>query len=153
MEIREVKRKPDGREQTFVCDLVYRGDDALIIRYESKNANALASLSEGYYWEGKNYLIYKMFRDGRLVGHRFDVCRDVTFGTDSVEWTDLYLDFFLTPEGEFQIHDEDEVEEAIKAGLLGPEDQEIIWRTRDFMVVEHPRVVSEAMAVRAKAGG
>ena len=154
MEIREIKKKPDGREQTFVCDLIYRDGDALIIRYESKgNLRAFASMSEGYYWAGRNYLIYRMFREGVLVGHRFDVCKDVTLGPDSVEWTDLYLDFFLTPQGEWQVHDEDEVAEAIESGLLTDEDQAIIVRTRALLEAEHQRVVAEAALVRAQASG
>jgi len=154
VKVREIKRKLDGREMAFDCDLIYRDDDAMVIRYESKgNFARIATMSEGYYWQGRNYLIYKMFRDGELVGHRFDVCRDVTFGPDCVEWTDLDLDFFLTPEGELQVHDEDEVAEAIAVGLLNSDDQQIIKRTRQLLTDEHQRIVSEAAAMRARAGG
>ena len=153
MKIYETKRRLNGTSQTFECDLVYRDDEALVIRYESKGQySALASVSEGYYWEGRNYLIYKMFREGRLVGHRFDVCRDVAFGTDSVAWTDLLLDFFFTPEGELQVHDEDDVEDAIKAGVLTREDQQIVAKTRALMEVEVGRIVEEAATLRARAG-
>ena len=152
MKILETKRRLNGTSQTFECDLVHREKGALIIRYESKGQYArLASVSEGYYWEGRNYLIYKMFRDAELVGHRFDVCRDVTFGPDSVRWTDLLLDFFYTPSGELQVHDEDDVAEAAGAGLLTAADRDIIERTRALMVAQVARIIEEAAALRARA--
>src|SRR5438128_1072458 len=130
MKIREIKRRLNGSHQEFLCDLIYRDDEAMIIRWQSTGKYAaIASMSEGYYWEDRHYLIYRMFREGALYGHRFDVCRDVRFGPDTVEFTDLFLDFFVTPDGELQIHDEDEVAEAIATGVVSPADQQIILET------------------------
>ena len=152
MKVYETKRRLNGTSQTFECDLIYRNGEAMVIKYESKGQyRAFANVSEGYYWEGRNYLIYKMFRDGELVGHRFDVCRDVTFGPNSVDWTDLILDFFLTPAGDLQVHDEDELHEAVNAGVVTPEDQAIIARTRTLLESEVQRIVDEAAQIRAQS--
>ncbi len=151
MQIREIKRKPTGAEQTFTCDLLYRDDEAMVILYRSSgNFAGIATHSEGYYWQGRNYLIYKMFRGERLVGHRFDVCRDVRFGPDSVEFLDLYLDFFLTPDGQLQVHDEDEVEEAIEQGVLNTADQAIINHTRALVSTHYEQIIAEAAALRRR---
>jgi len=150
--IYETKRRLNGTSQTFECDLIYRNGKAMVIKYESKGPfRAFASMSEGYYWEGRNYLIYKMFRDGELVGHRFDVCRDVTFGPNSVAWTDLILDFFFTTDGELQVHDEDELQEAMASGRVTPEDLAIIDTTRALLTADVLDIVREAAEVRAKA--
>lgn len=152
LKVFETKRRLNGTSQTFECDLVYRNGEAMVIKYESKGQyKAFANVSEGYYWEGRNYLIYKMFREGELVGHRFDVCRDVKFGPDTVDWTDLILDFFYTPAGELQVHDDDELHEAVNAGVVTPEDQAIIANTRGLIESEILKIVAEAATVRSLA--
>lgn len=154
MKVYETKRRLNGTSQTFECDLIYRNAEAMVIRYESKGQyRAFANVSEGYYWQGRNYLIYKMFRDGELVGHRFDVCKDVTFGPDCVDWTDLILDFFLTPAGELEVHDEDEVQEAGREGRLTPGDLEVIEKTHALLEAAVHHIVKEASELRLRAEG
>ena len=153
MKIREIKRRLNGAQQVFFCDLIYKDAEAMIIRYQHTvdPYAAVAWISEGYYWPGRNYLIYKMFDQyGALAGHRFDVCKDVRFGPDSVEFTDLYLDAFVPPAGDLQVLDEEEVAQAVFSGEVGPEDQAIIAATRALLEAEHAAIIQEAASVRQR---
>ncbi|HLC30170.1 MAG TPA: DUF402 domain-containing protein [Dehalococcoidia bacterium] len=155
MQIRENKHRLNGHRQTFFCDLLYRDGEAMILRFQT-TADPYATVAhttEGYFWQDRNYLVYKMFNQfGELVGHRFDVCRDVRFGPDSVDWTDLILDFFVNPNGELRVLDETEVEEAVQNGGLSPADQDIISSTRTFMEREYDAVIQEILALHERAG-
>lgn len=154
MRFREVKRKPNGSLHAFDCDLVYRTDDALIVRYHATEEpfKSIAAMSEGYYWRGRNYLMYKMFNeDGDLIGYRFDVCRDVRIAENQVEWTDLYLDARVSPAGDVRIEDEDEVAEASARGELSAEDQRIIRVTRKLLETDYQNIIQEASELRARA--
>ena len=147
VQIQEIKHRLNGSSQSFLCDLLYRSTEALVLRFQATGTPyaAVARTTEGFFWQGRNYLVYRMFdQDGALVGHRIDVCRDVRFGQESIEWTDLLLDLFITPAGELRVLDEDEVASAITAGLLSPQDQEIIARTRALLEADYQAVVEEA---------
>lgn len=153
MQIREIKHHLNGSQQVFFCDLLYRGEGAMIVRFQTTEDPyaAVARTTEGYFWEGRNYLIYKMFNQfGDLVGHRADVCRDVRFGPDSVDWTDLLLDFFITPQGELRVLDQDEVKEAVARGALSPEDMAILARIRELFEGQHEALIAEAADLRAR---
>ena len=155
MQIRENKHHLNGHRQTFFCDLLYRDQEAMVLRFQTTTGpySAITLTTEGYFWQGRNYLVYKMFNQfGDLMGHRFDVCRDVRFGPDSVDWTDLILDFFVNPSGELRVLDETEVEEAVQNGGLGPEDQEIIASTRAFMEREYDAIIQEILTLHERAG-
>lgn len=153
MQVKEIKRHLNGAQQVFYCDLVYLGQEAAIIRYTATEDpyKAVAAVSEGYYWQGKNYLMYKLFDEfGGLVGYRFDVCRDVRIESGQVEWTDLYLDAFVSPGGDIRVDDEAEVAEAVARGELTAADQAIIQRTRALLETEYRRIIEEAARLRAQ---
>ena len=154
MQIRENKHRLNGHRQTFFCDLLYRDGEAMVLRFQTTTGPyaAVTHTTEGYFWQGRNYLVYKMFnQSGELVGNRFDVCRDVRFGADSVDWTDLILDFFVTPQGELRVLDETEVEEAVQNGVLSPEDQEIIASTHRFLERGYGEVIQEILTLHERA--
>lgn len=151
--ITEIKHHLDGRSQTFLCDLLLRGEGVMVLRFQTSGSAyaAVARTTEAFFWEGRNYLIYRMFSEtGELVGHRFDVCRGVRFGEDTLEWTDLLLDFFVTPAGELQALDEEEVAEAVALGRLDLEGQAILRDTRFLLEHEYTSILQEAALLWAQ---
>lgn len=157
--ITEVKRRLDGTEQRFGCELVSRTRDLVVVcfRYEAR-AGFFASYagpvaSYGLFWSRRPYNCYVMVRpsDGALLAARFDVVRDVQLDTTEVRYTDLLLDLWVEG-GVPQWQDEDEVAEAEAAGHLVPADSARITRAREVLTRGHPRVVTEARRTLLEAG-
>lgn len=148
--ITEVKRRLDGSEQRFECELVTR-TPALVVacyRFEAR-AGFFASHtgavdSYGLFWARRPYLCYGMVRpaDGALLAARFDIVRDVRLSTTEVTYTDLLLDLWIEG-GVPYWQDEDEVVEAERAGRLAPADRARITRGREVLERRHVRVLSE----------
>lgn len=145
----EVKRKLDGSEQRFDCELIERTPSLVIARYRFQ-ADAGPIDSYGCFWARRPYLCYHMVHreDGREWVSRFDVLRGMRLGTDEVSYTDLLLDLWVDADGP-RWEDEDEVEAAILAGTLEPHNLERIERVRRFLTRRHRAVVRE---IRGRLG-
>jgi hypothetical protein len=157
--ITEVKRRLDGSEQRFACELVTR-TPALVVacyRFEARAGFFAAHTgtvdSYGLFWAGRPYLCYYMVRptDGALLAARFDVVRDVRLHANEVRYTDLLLDLWIEG-GVAHWQDEDEVAEAERLRRLAPADGARITRTRDLLARDHNRVVAEARRTLVTAG-
>lgn len=147
MTITEIKRHLDGREERFVCDLLYRNGNLLVVQFVPTPDSPFygrMSRSEGYFWSDRPYLMYRIFtREGALAGYRFDACRDVRFGPDSVEFTDLLLDFRVSSDGAFTVEDEDELEAALALGLLEESDYDLAQLARELVETGFDALVRE----------
>lgn len=148
----EVKRKLDGSEQRFDCELIERTSSLVIARYRFE-AEAGPIDSYGCFWARRPYLCYHMVHreDGREWVSRFDVVRDVCLGRDEVSYTDLLLDLWADPHGA-RWEDEDEVEAALAAGVLERFDRERIERARRLLTRRHRTVVHEIRARLERLG-
>lgn len=148
----EVKRKLDGSEQRFDCELIVRTSSLVIARYRFE-ADAGPIDSYGCFWARRPYLCYYMVHreDGREWVTRFDVVRDVRLGADEVNYTDLLLDLWVDDRGA-RWEDEDEVKAATMAGVLGRLDLERIERTREFLARRRHAVVREIRAQLGRLG-
>ncbi|MGE0228417.1 MAG: hypothetical protein AB7I38_09110 [Dehalococcoidia bacterium] len=148
----EVKRKLDGSEQRFDCELIEHTPRLVIARYRLE-ATAGPIDSYGVFWARRPYLCYHMVHraDGREWVSRFDVVRDVRLGACEVSYTDLLLDLWVDADGP-RWEDDDEVEAAAVAGLLTRTDRERIARTRAALDGRHRTVVREVRARLARLG-
>lgn len=63
------------------------------------------------------------FRDGSdaLLGFYCDIATPLERRADGYHLTDLFLDLWVFPNRTCQVLDEEEFEEAVQAGLIGPE--------------------------------
>jgi uncharacterized protein len=67
--------------------------------------------------------------DGRLVQWYVDLVRAHGVDERGIPWyDDLYLDVIALPNGEVEIIDGDELEAALAAGLVTPEEYRLTWR-------------------------
>ncbi|MCX6023193.1 MAG: DUF402 domain-containing protein [Chloroflexi bacterium] len=161
MQIQEIKQRLDGSRQVFYCDVVWLGGDAAVLKFVATmdySTNPSADLphkfTEGYFWQGRPYLMYKMFGDvDQLIGYRFDVCTDVRITSDAVRWTDLLLDFWVDPElTSSRFMDEDELATATARGLLTPEHLAVVDEAREALAGSYRTIIADAEALRARAG-
>ena len=147
---REVKRHLDGHEEVFDCEPLRVTDEAAAVRFVLPVAMGgfpAGTVTTGYFWTGRSHTLYDLHGPaGEPMGERFDVVDEVRIEPRGVEYLDLLLDVRVGPDGAVTVEDEDEVEEAAAAGLLGPERRALIDRTRALLLTDHERIVAGARA-------
>ena len=139
----EVKRRLDGSEQRFACELVRRTSSMVVALYRFDSPGGPID-SYGCFWARRPYLCYYMVRrdDGREWVTRFDVVRDMRLSADEVRYTDLLLDLWVDEDGA-RWEDEDEVAAAARSGLLAAADLARIDRARVVLTRRQRAVVRE----------
>lgn len=123
--ISERKHYPDGRLQEFDCLLLRRTAGTVAVRFDhigpaaSRYGVPEGSYTVGYFWQDRLYNLYRI-RDpaGRGLRDRFDVICDCRITAGAVDYTDLYLDLLIDPSGRMTREDEEELEEALGAGMI-----------------------------------
>jgi predicted RNA-binding protein associated with RNAse of E/G family len=91
------------------------------------------------FWD-KWYNVIRCYdRDFEFKGYYTDIITPVQKTWTLVESTDLFLDFFMYPDGTWTVEDEAEFEQAIADGLM------------DDGIVEHARDALEEVVGRAKS--
>lgn len=141
--ITEVKRKLDGSEQRFDCELVWR-TPALVVALYRFDSDIGPIDSYGCFWARRPYLCYHMVHraGGSEWATRFDVIRDMRLAPHEVRYTDLLLDLWSDRDG-LRWEDEDEVEAAHIAGSLDKADLATIARARGVLTRRHRTAVRE----------
>ncbi|MBI4499058.1 MAG: DUF402 domain-containing protein [Chloroflexi bacterium] len=159
MQVREIKQHLNGTRQVFFCEALHLDPQVAVLRFVV-NADYATDPSVarphrstlGYFWAGRNYLLYQMFGDNQtLLGYRFDVCTDVQITEDTVRWTDLLLDFWVDPDlSQGQFLDEDELADALQHGLLTPEQQAAVAQAREQLATGFRDIIREAQDLRSR---
>jgi len=124
--ITETKHNLDGTTQRFECRLLYRDGDYLVLCYLSDRPYAAAgadlpegSLTIGHYRPARDYIVWEMYNPrAELQGYYIHICRNVTFGENSVEWEDMAVDVWVGTNGTSDVLDEDELERSVQAGRI-----------------------------------
>ena len=154
----EVKRKLDGSEQRFDCELVQRTREMAVVRFHFDGTRhpSFGGVIDSYgvFWRRRPYSCYYMVRseDGAELVTRFDIVREVELHVPGeVRWTDLLLDLWVEG-GMARWEDEDEVEAATAGGLLTSEDVRRIARGRGVLERGYPRVVAEIRTLLRSLG-
>ncbi len=154
----EVKRRLDGGEHRFDCELVHRTPWLVAVLFRTQNpwrdVPAAALDSYGLFWRRRSYNCYYMVRPGEreALVTRFDVVRDVELGVPGeVRYLDLLLDLRVDA-GVPRWEDEDDVTEATRAGLLTPADLARIARARAVLERRHARVAVEVRSLLRSLG-
>ena len=151
MQILEVKRHLNKPDQSFLCDLLTRGNDYLVLKYVSDVGGkvgavsfAAGSTTYAYYKTGLGYVLWKMSNPGeRLAGYLFHICRDLQVAEDRVEYLDMLLDVWIDPTGEITILDRDEVEECAENGVIGEQELNWIARQEQEIILNWKKIISD----------
>ncbi len=151
MKILELKRHLNKPDQSYLCDLLTRGSDYVIVKYVSEMSGRVGdvtfdagSTTFAYYRTGMGYVIWKMLTpDNRLEGHLFHICQDLQVGEDRVEYLDLLLDVWIDAAGQITILDRDEVEECAVKGVIG--ESELMWidQQEQEIIENWKRIISD----------
>lgn len=150
---REHKRSLAGAERTFECEAVAVTARLAVVRYFFKapftaggNTFAIGGYTEGFFWRDRHYNLYHIVSgEGQPIADRFDVVDHVRIWPEGVRYDDLLLDVWRYADGRIVVEDEDEVDEAIAAGLLSPARQQVITRTRTLLVGRGQQIVEGAL--------
>ncbi len=152
--ITERKHYPDGRLQEFLCLLLRRAAGAVAVRFDHTGEAASrygvpeGSYTLGYFWQDRAYNLYRI-RDpaGRRLRDRFDVIRDCRITQNAVDYTDLYVDLLVTPSGNSTPEDEDELEDAVRTGMVtAPERDRALQVLDDLAAGGYRGAIAEAEA-------
>jgi hypothetical protein len=147
----EVKRRLDGSEERFDCELLHRTDGVVVVSFRLPSAIGdlpKGSTTLGWFWARRPYNLYRFLaKDGDVLRHRFDVVDGVRIGEDRVEYLDLIVDVLVSPTGEVAIEDEDELRAAAKRGRVDAGRLDAIERALTTVTRDWRRIVREALAV------
>lgn len=153
-EIRETKRRLEGREETFICRALKITPWRAIIQFVSPTESYRAgfaipagAVTYGFFWRSRSYNLYRILAPhGELIAHRFDVITDVRLRPQrrQVEYLDLLLDVWVAPDGTATVEDEDEVEDHVARGLLTPYQQRVIARVRRHLLARNAAIIRRA---------
>jgi protein associated with RNAse G/E len=133
MKILELKQHLNKPEESYLCDLLERGRDYIIVKYVSESPGCVGpvtfdagSITYAYYKIGMGYVIWKMLNsDAVLKGYLFHICKDLHLQKDKVKYLDLLLDVWIDVAGQITILDRDEVEDCAGKGVIG--EKELMW--------------------------
>jgi hypothetical protein len=149
--ILEVKRHLDGREEIFECERILVTPNEAVVRFEipvDVGKVPAGTLTIGFFWRWRTYNLYRFVSpESDVLGHRFDVVSEVRIAPDRVRYLDLLLDVLVDQDGHVTVEDEEDVTEALSAGMLTDKQLETIERTRDQLTRSHERIARDAMAL------
>ncbi|WP_419959190.1 DUF402 domain-containing protein [Psychrobacillus sp. BM2] len=102
----------------------------LWVKYDDKS---VCIVDDGYMWLqhfpiGKNYSVTTMFdANGEVIQWYIDICKEIGVENNIPWWDDLFLDIIVLPTGEIIQQDEDELEAALKNGLVDQDSYNLAW--------------------------
>lgn len=146
--ITEIKHNVNKPDQTFECNLVRHDGDRILISYMSSRPYqirdtvvASGTLTLGYYQEGLPYIVWKMIGpDNRLTGYYIHLCDRIRIKDDVVEYRDLLLDVWFSPDGSHRLLDDDELEEAVTTGFLDEDTATAVRQTASSVIETFPAI-------------
>lgn len=153
----EIKRHKNKPEQSFLCDLALREQDHIVLAYHASTAGRIAdidiapgSTTIAHYWPSGGYVLWRMFAaDRRLIGTLFHICKNTAIGEHSVSYDDLIVDVWITPQGIARVLDEDELAEAIKAGLVTIDEQSWIEQQKKIILTDYSGIIDRITNIEA----
>ena len=145
----EIKRHKNKPEQRFLCDLALREQGHIVLVYHASSAGRIAdidiapgSTTIAHYWQSGGYVLWRMFAaDRTLVGTLFHICQNTAIGEHSVSYDDLILDIWINPQGTARVLDEDELVNAIKAGLVTDDEQHWIEQQKQLLLADYSAII------------
>lgn len=117
----ETKHHVNKATQTYVCDVLKRSEDWVVLKYVSTQSWEIVdtvlpvgTCTLAYYEVGASWVVWRMSdSEDHLLGHLFHVCRDITLFDNGVDYLDLLLDVWVGGEGEVTLLDEDELAHCV----------------------------------------
>lgn len=160
--ILERKQKPDGSWREYPCRLLHLGANLAVIEFVMARGGTIfntpievppGSISHGWFWTRRPYNLYRMrTQEGRLLAHRFDAVADVHLSMKVIEYRDLVLDWWVTPDGTLLEEDRDEFEELMAAGKLAQRDVEAANEAARAIFSRYRHIIDGVEAAERRLG-
>jgi hypothetical protein len=146
----EIKRHKNKPEQRFLCDLALREPGHIVLVYHASSAGRIAdidippgSTTIAHYWQDGGYVLWRMFAaDCTLIGSLFHICANTDIQETSVSYDDLIVDIWITPQNIARILDEDELADAIKAGIITNDELSWIKQQKNIILADYTNIIA-----------
>ena len=157
----ERKRKPDGSERRYRCELEYASPGLVVVRFVMTQGGEVfgtpiaipaGAVSYGYFWRGRPYTVYRMRSEAGVVAHRFDAVSSIRLSKGEVAYRDLALDWWLTPEGELIEEDRDEFEALRADGAFSAAELRAVERAERVIASAEQRLLPELAGLERQLG-
>lgn len=140
------KRLPD-RINYFQQQLLYEDKDVIVTSQKIKPSSPIVLNGETvlgdnftaiwFVFTGLWYDIGKIYNlNNEWTGYYCDIMKPVKRSPDQFEIVDLFLDLWVTPNGNYEIQDEDEFETALEEGTISTELAEKARNVLDDLIGE-----------------
>lgn len=131
-------KRPPNRVNHFQQELLYLDDEVIVTSQRVKPSSPIVQNGEmvladnfaavWFVFTGLWYDVGKVYNlNNEWTGYYCDVLKPVKRSVDAngklnrFEITDLFLDLWISPDGTYEIQDEDEFEEAVQKEVIDPE--------------------------------
>jgi hypothetical protein len=153
--IEEIKRHKNKPDQRFLCDLALREKDHIVLVYHAETAGRIAdidiapgSTTIAHYWQSGGYVLWRMFSaDRTLIGTLFHICHNTDIKEQNVSYDDLIVDIWVTPQGVDRVLDEDELADAINAGLVTTDERNWIEKQKQIILADYPAIIDRIVNI------
>jgi hypothetical protein len=147
--IEEIKEHKNKETQRFFCTVLYRGVNYLVVSFHSEKEGKIKDIiippgttTIGHYWGDRGYVVWRMYgSEGLLIGTLFHIVRNVSITNRHVQYLDLIVDVWITPDGSLRVLDEDELEECKKAGIISVEEERWIEKQKALILNAHATII------------
>jgi predicted RNA-binding protein associated with RNAse of E/G family len=109
----------------------------------SSGETSICIADNGYRWQqffphGTHYAVTKMVNErGEVVQWYIDICKQHGRDEQGILWyDDLYLDIVVFPDGQTQLLDQDELDDALEKGLISREEHQLACLTAEQLLRE-----------------
>jgi hypothetical protein len=125
-DVTEIRRRVFKPDQVFPCRVLAGKNDYVVLLHVLDRPHQVAdtpipagSMTVAHYVQGWCSVWWELYHaDGAPLADLIHLTSRVQLREDAVEYTDLLLDVFQPAGGEAVLLDEDELAEAVAAGLL-----------------------------------
>ena len=140
------KRLPD-RVNYFQQQLLYEDEKVIVTSQKIKPSSPIVLNGETvlgdnftavwFVFTGLWYDIGKIYNlNNEWTGYYCDIMKPVKRSSDQFEIVDLFLDLWVSPDGSYEIQDEDEFENALEEGIISTQLAEKARNALDNLIGE-----------------
>jgi hypothetical protein len=159
--VQEIIHKLNGPDESYWCDTLHRDSGYVVLRFDVQEPGRIGrtpipagSLTIAHYRDETPYVLWEMYGPVRrgsgtrpLLGCCYHVCRPPAISLDetetpTVEYTDLLLDLWFSPEGRLTPLDQDELEEATHSGVVDTGEFEQIGNVLRTVAARHWDIIA-----------
>jgi len=139
--IQEQKRHVNKPDEFYWCEEIHREEGYLVVSYAVSKAGKIldieipaGSLTIAHYRENRHHVLWEMYGPAReLIGYLYHICLPPEIGAGHVEYLDLLVDVWFSPDGTMRVLDEDEFEQARGEGNVNEEQAAIVRCELDYL--------------------